>query len=151
MVGTRKQGVFRSRQRALQGSNSDSEPEESLSDAPRSKLRGFGGRSRRPGVRGLGARGQGRQRGSSSRRFPARTRRPRPPVYYYEDYYYDPAYDADYYGYDYDYDLGPLQSQSQVKSSPQVPSTHTAQSPELQDIGGEDYGGIIKVCITLCI
>jgi len=136
VVGTRKQGAVRSRQRALQRVKSDSEPEKSLSEAPMSQLRGFGGRRRRPGARGLGARGQGRPRGSSSRRFPGGRRRPRPPVYYYEDYYYDPAYDSDYYGYDYDYDLGPLQSQS--------PSTDTAQSPELPDIGGEDYGGLIK-------
>lgn len=75
---------------------------------------------------------------TSPRRFPARSR-PRRPVYYYDDYYYDPAYEEEYYGYDYeDYDLA--QPKLQGKSNP-VPAE---PAPDLPDIGGEDYGGLIK-------
>jgi len=77
---------------------------------------------------------------TSPRRFPARSR-PRRPVYYYDDYYYDPAYEEDYYGYDYeDYELAPPKPQGKFKSNPLT----AEPSPELPDIGGEDYGGLIK-------
>ena len=131
-------GPFRSRQRALQGG------EDSPGKGPgrgRARTRG-----RRPGA-GAGApgtRGQGRQRVTSPRRFPARSR-PRRPVYYYDDYYYDPAYEEDYYGYDYeDYELAPPKPQGKFKSNPLT----AEPSPELPDIGGEDYGGLIKVVIN---
>jgi len=140
----RKPGTLRGRQRALQGLKSVGEPEKSLSESPRGRLRGLGGRGRRPGGKGLGTRGQGRQRGTSSRRFPGRPRRPRPPVYYYDDYYYDPAYEEDYYDYDYDYDVGPSKPQQAVKNNPLFSAAQTGQTSDLPDIGGEDYGGLIK-------
>jgi len=127
-------GPFRSRQRALQGG------EDSPGKGPgrgRARTRG-----RRPGggAGAPGTRGQGRQRVTSPRRFPARSR-PRRPVYYYDDYYYDPAYEEDYYGYDYeDYELAPPKPQGKFKSNPLT----AEPSPELPDIGGEDYGGLIK-------
>eukprot|EP00092_Neocalanus_flemingeri_P010905 GFUD01011745.1.p1 GENE.GFUD01011745.1~~GFUD01011745.1.p1 ORF type:complete len:464 (+),score=98.25 GFUD01011745.1:88-1392(+) len=135
-------GTMRGRQRALQGLKSGGEPEESFSEAPRGRLRGVGGRGRRPAA---GTRGQGRQRGTSSRRFPGRPRRPRPPVYYYDDYYYDPAYEEEYYDdYDYDYDVVPEKTQTGGKSSPLFSAAQTGQTSDLPDIGGEDYGGLIK-------
>jgi len=145
VVESASRGNFRSRQRALQGQKSGGEEENSQSKAPgRSRLRSRGRRPGGQGIRGQGTRGEGRQRGTSPRRFNSRPRRPRPPVYYYDDYYYDPEYEEDYYGYDYDYDMGPEKPKAKVKSNPLLSAVQGGSAPELPDIGGEDYGGLIK-------
>ena len=65
-------------------------------------------------------------------------------MYYYDDYYYDPTYEDDYYAYDYDYDLGPGRTTGQDNLKP-LSTGSGVQTPELPDIGKEDYGGLIKV------
>jgi len=134
-----RSSILRGRQRALQSRVPAEETDELIkSNSGRGRLPA---RSRRPGGRVGGV--QGRQRVNSPRRFPGRPRRPRPPVYYYDDYYYDPTYEDDYYAYDYDYDLGPGRTTGQDNLKP-LSTGSGVQTPELPDIGKEDYGGLIK-------